>query len=165
MRNFLYGRQFFTMCMTILAGRRATSTGEILIGHNEDAPGRFVMQTHLVRKKRRKPGTKITLEPNLAELELSTTRTNLFWSEASTCSEDYSASAFCDLYVNGHGVVICSNNCADSREASPALTNGGIGYGLRRLVFCAGSSEYRVQPRRKMGLCFQREKLCFRRQG
>ena len=122
------------MCMTILAGRRATSTGEILIGHNEDAPGRFVMQTHLVRKKRRKPNTHITLEPNLAGLELNTTRTNLFWSEASTCSDDYSASAFCDLYVNGHGVVICSNNCAESREDSPDLTDGGIGYGLRRLV-------------------------------
>ncbi|MBQ7219894.1 MAG: C69 family dipeptidase [Synergistaceae bacterium] len=122
------------MCMTILAGRRATSTGEVLIGHNEDAPGRFIMQTHLVSKRRRRPGTHITFEPDLASPELGTTRTNLFWSEAMTCSNDYSDSAFCDLYVNGHGVVICTNNCADSREDSPELTDGGIGYGLRRLV-------------------------------
>ena len=122
------------MCMTILAGRKATQSGEILIGHNEDAPGRFIMQTHIVSKQRRKPNTHITFEPDLAELELSTTRTNLLWSEAQTCSTNYSDSAFCDLYVNGHGVVICSNNCADSREDSPELTNGGIGYGLRRLV-------------------------------
>ena len=122
------------MCMTILAGRKAAQSGEILIGHNEDAPGRFIMQTHLVRKKRRKPGTHITFEPDLAELEQSTTRTNLLWSEARTCSKNYSDSAFCDLYVNGYGVVICSNNCADSREDSPELTDGGIGYGLRRLV-------------------------------
>ena len=122
------------MCMTILAGRKATSTGEILIGHNEDAPGRFIMQTHIVSKKRRKLGTHITFEPDLASPELSTTRINLLWSEAMTCSENYSDSAFCDLYVNGHGVVICSNNCADSREDSPELTDGGIGYGLRRLV-------------------------------
>ena len=128
------GDKFFSMCMTIIAGRKASSTGEVLIGHNEDAPGRFIMQTHLVRKRRRKPGTRITFEPDLASPELWTTRTNLFWSEAMTCSEDYSASAFCDLYVNGHGVVICSNNCADSREDSPSLTDGGIGYGLRRLV-------------------------------
>ena len=122
------------MCMTILAGRKATQSGEILIGHNEDAPGRFMMQTHIVRKKRRKPNTHITFEPNLAPLELSTTRINLLWSEARTYSKNYSDSAFCDLYVNGHGVVICSNNCADSREDSPELTDGGIGYGLRRLV-------------------------------
>ncbi len=122
------------MCMTILAGRKATQSGEILIGHNEDAPGRFVMQTHIVRKQRRKPGTLAAFEPDLSPIELSTTRINLLWAEAKTCSTDYSDSAFCDLYVNGHGVVICSNNCADSREDSPELTNNGIGYGLRRLV-------------------------------
>lgn len=120
--------------MTILVGRRASATGEVLVGHNEDAPGRFTMQTHLVGKKRRRPGTTITFEPDLAKLELSETRTSLFWSEASAYSDDPSVSAFCDLYVNGHGVVICTNNCSDSREASPSLTDGGIGYGLRRLV-------------------------------
>ena len=120
--------------MTILIGRNASKTGEVLIAHNEDAPARFTMQTHLVRKLRRHPQTKITFEPNLSELELNDTRINLFWSEAKTFSDNYSDSAFCDLYVNGHGVVICSNNCAFSREDNPELLNGGIGYGLRRLV-------------------------------
>lgn len=121
-------------CMTILVGKKASSTGEILIGHNEDAPGRFTMQTHLVNKKRRRQGSKIILEPELSELELTATRTSLFWSEAKTFSSDNSDFAFCDFYVNGHGVIICSNNCADSREDNPELQNGGIGYGLRRLV-------------------------------
>ena len=122
------------MCMTILVGKKASTTNEVLVGHNEDAPGDFMMQTHLVNKKRRPPKTKIKFEPDLSEIELFTTRTSLFWSEAKTFSEDYSASAFCDFYVNGHGVVICSNNCAESKEDSPELLNGGIGYGLRRLV-------------------------------
>ena len=126
------GDKLFRMCMTILAGRYATATGEVLVGHNEDAPGRFIMQTHLVKKRRRHPGTKISFELGLSELELYETRTNLFWNEAS-CLDPY-ACAFCDLYVNGHGVVICSNNCAKSREDSPELSDGGIGYGLRRLV-------------------------------
>ena len=121
-------------CMTILVGKKASSTGEVLIGHNEDAPGRFTMQTHLVKKQRRHPGTKIKFEHELSDLSLSTTRTNLFWSEAKTFSNDDSDSAFCDFYVNGHGVIICSNNCADSKEDNPELLNGGIGYGLRRLV-------------------------------
>lgn len=121
-------------CMTILVGKKASATGEILVGHNEDAPGRFTMQTHLVKKKRRPHGTKIKFEPDLAEIELFDTRTNLFWAEAKTFSENYSDSAFCDFYVNGYGVVICSNNCANSKEDNPELLNGGIGYGLRRLV-------------------------------
>ena len=94
-------------CMTILVGKKASATGEVLVAHNEDAPGRFIMQTHLVNKKRRRKGTKIKFEPELSELELNETRTNLLWSEAKTFSKDTSDSAFCDFYVNGHGVVIC----------------------------------------------------------
>ncbi|MBQ7196273.1 MAG: C69 family dipeptidase [Synergistaceae bacterium] len=121
-------------CMTILVGKKASATGEVLVGHNEDAPGRFIIQTHLVKQKRRAPGTKIKFEPGLAELELNENRTSLFWSEAQTVSDNPADSAFCDFYVNGHGVVICSNNCANSKEDNPELLNGGIGYGLRRLV-------------------------------
>ena len=131
---FFVNAKISCACMTVLVGKKASSTGEILIGHNEDAPGRFTMQTHLVKKQRRHPGTKIKFEHELSDLSLSTTRTNLFWSEAKTFSNDDSDSAFCDFYVNGHGVVICSNNCADSKEDNPELLNGGIGYGLRRLV-------------------------------
>ena len=121
-------------CMTILVGRRASATGEVLVGHNEDAPGRFTMQTHLVKKKRRHPETLMKFEPDLSPIELYETRNNLFWAEAKTFSDNHSDSAFCDFYVNGHGVVICSNNCASSREDNPELLNSGIGYGLRRLV-------------------------------
>lgn len=122
------------MCMTILVGSKASSTGEVLVGHNEDAPGRFTMQTHLVHKRHRSSGKTRTFEPYLSAIELFTTRANLFWSEAKNFSDDPSTSAFCDFYANGHGVIICSNNCAYSREDIPELQGGGIGYGLRRLV-------------------------------
>ena len=121
-------------CMTILVGKNASATGEVLVAHNEDAPGRYTMQTHLVSKLRRHQGTSVKFEPSLAELELPQTRTNLFWNEAKTYNPLNPAPSFCDLFVNGSGVVICSNNCADSREDSPDLTDGGIGYGLRRIV-------------------------------
>lgn len=121
-------------CMTILVGKNASDSGEILVGHNEDAPGRFTMQTHLVHKKRRGPGKSQKFEPDLADIDLYETRANLFWSEAKTYSDKFSTSAFCDFYANGHGVVICSNNCACSKEDKPDLYHGGIGYGLRRLV-------------------------------
>ena len=121
-------------CMTILVGKKASATGEVLVAHNEDAPGKFIMKTHLVHAKHRHPGTKIKFEPYCAELELPQAHPALFWSEAKTVSENPADSAFCDFFVNGNGVVICSNNCADSKEDNPELLNGGIGYGLRRLV-------------------------------
>jgi len=130
---FLIPKKSFA-CMTILVGKKASATGEVLVAHNEDAPGRFIMKTHLVRQKHRHPGTKIKLEPYCSELELPENSAALFWSEAKTDSKNPSDSAFCDFYVNGNGVVICSNNCADSKEDKPELLNGGIGYGFRRLI-------------------------------
>ncbi len=121
-------------CMTILVGRKASESGNVLVAHNEDAPGRYTMQTHLVRKLRRHPGTTIKFEPDTAELELNTTRTSLLWSEAKNYNPVNPGPSFCDLYVNGCGVVICSNNCADSKEDNPELLDGGIAYGLRRLA-------------------------------
>ena len=121
-------------CMTVLVGRNASATGEVLVGHNEDAPGRCTMQTHISGKLRRHPGTKSRFEPSLSELELPETRTSLFWSEAKYYDPQNPGPSFCDSFVNGHGVVIVSNNCEFSREDSPELTGGGIGYGLRRIV-------------------------------
>ena len=121
-------------CMTILVGKKASATGEVLVAHNEDAPGRFFMKTHLVHSKHRHPGTKMKFEPYCSELELPEISSPLFWSEAKTFSDNFSDYAFCDFFVNGNGVVICSNNCADSKENNPELFNGGIGYGFRRLI-------------------------------
>ncbi|MBR1486374.1 MAG: C69 family dipeptidase, partial [Synergistaceae bacterium] len=121
-------------CMTILVGKKASATGEVLVGHNEDAPGEFLMKTHLVKPKKRAPGTKIKFEPCCSELELSENVPALYWSEAKTKTENPFDMSFCDFFVNGNGVSICSNNCADSKEDKPDLLNGGIGYGLRVLV-------------------------------
>ncbi|MBQ7170011.1 MAG: C69 family dipeptidase [Synergistaceae bacterium] len=121
-------------CMTVLVGRNASATGEVLVGHNEDAPGRCTMQTHLVGKLRRHPGSKSRFEPSTAELEMPETRTSLLWVEAKYYDRDNPGPSFCDSFVNGYGVVIVSNNCEKSREDSPELTDGGIAWGLRRIV-------------------------------
>ena len=122
------------MCMTILVGKKASSTGEVLIAHNEDAPGRYIMQTHLVKAQHRMPGNFIKFEADMSSLELPEERAGLFWSEAKTFNPESPGPSFCDLYVNSYGVVICTNNCEYSKEDKPKLKNGGIGYGLRRLV-------------------------------
>ncbi len=127
-------------CTTVLVGREASETGEVLVGHNEDSGGRYVMRTHLVPALTRGPG-RVRFEPDRAELPLPEARARLFWSEARPFVADGGAS-FCDFFVNGHGVVLCSDNCTDSREDRPELTDGGVGYGIRRLVAEGARSAY-----------------------
>jgi dipeptidase len=131
------GRAF--ACTTVLVGKNASATGEVLVGHNEDSSGRYVMRTHIVPALSR--GGTIRFEPKAAVLSLPRERPKLFWSEARPFVSDGGAS-FCDLYVNGHGVVLCSDNCGKSREDAPELTEGGIGYGLRRLTAERARSAY-----------------------
>lgn len=132
---FLYPRPC-PACTTVLVGKRASATGEVLVGHNEDSGGRYVMRTHLVSElnRERKPGPKtVRFEPECVALDLPPRRAKLYWSEARSYYTGGGAS-FCDFYINGNGVVVCSDNCGASREDRPGLTGGGVGYGLRRLV-------------------------------
>lgn len=131
--GFCMGAAPARACTTVLVGRDASETGEVLVGHNEDSGGRYVMRSHIVPALTRAPGRTVRFEPDMAELPLPEARTRLLWSEARPFVADGGAS-FCDFFVNGHGVLLCSDNCADSREDRPDLKDGGIGYGLRRLV-------------------------------
>lgn len=128
-------------CTTVLAGKDASETGEVLVGHNEDSGGRYVMRTHFVSDTIRMTKEKIRFEPNAAELALPMESPRLFWSEARPYIPDGGAS-FCDFYVSGYGVVICSDNCGKSKEDKPDLTEGGIGYGIRRMTAERAKSAY-----------------------
>ena len=128
-------------CTTVLVGKDASETGEVLVGHNEDSGGRYVMRTHIVPAAVRQVQETIRFEPNAAELPLPMERPKLFWSEARPYIADGGAS-FCDFYVNGNGVVICSDNCGKPKEDRPDLTEGGIGYGIRRLTAERAKSAY-----------------------
>lgn len=131
-------------CTTVLVGRRASQTGEVIVGHNEDSSGLYVMRTHLVPPVRRGQGRMARFEQDAPELPLPEASAGMLWSEARTCSPG--GSSWCDFFVNANGVVVCSNNCADSREEGPDIGEGGIGYGLRRLVAEeARSAEHAVE--------------------
>jgi dipeptidase len=143
----ILGATFFTAaaafaCTTVLVGKDASETGEVLVGHNEDSGGRYVMRTHIVPERAlRGAAESLRFEPGTALLKLPSERPKLFWSEARPFVPDGGAS-FCDVYVNGYGVVVCSDNCGRSREDNPDLTEGGIGYGVRRLTAELARSAY-----------------------
>lgn len=128
----LWGRPAHA-CMTVLVGRRASENGVVLVGHNEDSRGRYVMLTHMTDPVIRTVPETVRFEPCCAELPLPEASAGLLWSEARRGGKG-GGESYCDLFINRNGVVVCSDNCSDSREDAPDLMDGGIGYGLRRLV-------------------------------
>lgn len=124
------GRAF--ACMTVIAGKDASATGEVLVGHNEDSDGRYVMRSYIVPPASSASAPTMRFEPSSATIDMPSERAGLFWSEARTYYPD--GSSFCDFYINTNGVVICSDSCGVSKEDKPDITDGGVGYGLRRVV-------------------------------
>ncbi len=112
-------------CFTIIAGKNATTDNSVLIAHNEDDRGKniFVYLNKIFSKQKNKKYIKLkrggilpTIKnPNdLLQIEVTNT-------------------PFGDSYFNEHGVVITSNACP-SRENKPELSDGGIGFFLRKII-------------------------------
>ena len=112
-------------CFTLLAGKNATADGSVMLAHNEDGPGRILINWYKSLSGHDDTGTLIVTETAVT-LPQTENINGIFWLEM----PDYS---FSDSYMNEKGVVIASNQCK-SREDNPSLTGGGIGYWLRRLM-------------------------------
>ena len=120
-----HGQEGGFNCFTMVAGQDATADGSVIIAHNEDDHGKNLVNWFRVPRKRHEPGETITLSTG-AEVPQVETTYGYIWLEMPGMK-------FADSYMNEHGVVIASNACA-SREDNPELTDGGIGYWLRRLM-------------------------------
>ena len=116
-------------CSTIIVGKKASATGEVLLGHNEDN-GDNVMVQYKVPAATHKLGELLTFEATCAKIPQVEQTWAYLWSETRA---SWSAS-FSDFFINEWGVAIVSNSMSPSREDKPELTDGGIGYGLRVLI-------------------------------
>jgi len=111
-------------CYTIITGRDASSSGAVTLAHNEDDAGKnFFVDVHRIGKAGEK-GRMIKLKSG-RQLKLSKAFGFLWLQIAGT--------EFADSYINEKGVVIVSNACK-SREDKPSISEGGIGFALRRIV-------------------------------
>jgi len=117
-------------CSAVIVGKKASATGEVLFGHNEDDGGNNVMMQYRVPRATHQPGELLTFEPNCAKIPQVEQTWAYLWSETRA---NWQAS-FSDTFINEWGVAIASDSCANSREDQPDLTNGGIGYGLGHLI-------------------------------
>lgn len=112
-------------CFSIVVGKNASTDGCVIVAHNEDDTAPQIVNHHKVPRHNYPPGSKVTLR-NGGSLEQVQQTWAYLWSEIPGLS-------FSDSYVNEWGVTVASDNCP-SREDRPELTEGGIGYMLRRLV-------------------------------
>jgi len=112
-------------CFSIVVGKNASADGSVIIAHNEDDTAPQLVNHRKVARRRYRPGEQVTLRNGGRLPQVEQTWAYL-WSEMP-------GMLFSDSYVNEHGVSITSDNCP-SREDKPEITDGGIGYMLRRLV-------------------------------
>lgn len=112
-------------CYTIVAGKKATVDGSVLFAHNEDDSGIQLMNLWQVPRQHFKPGEVIKLVRGGIVPQVSQT-----W--AFSWIQDVHQE-FSDFYINEWGVTLASNACG-SKVTDPEVTDGGIGYMLRRIV-------------------------------
>ncbi|NLS93154.1 MAG: hypothetical protein GXX96_13440 [Planctomycetaceae bacterium] len=112
-------------CFSIVVGKDASTDGCVLVAHNEDDSPPQVVNHHKIPRRSHAPGEVVTLR-NGGTLEQVPETWAYLWSEMP--GPDFS-----DSYLNEWGVCVTSDNCP-SRENRGELTDGGIGYMLRRLV-------------------------------
>jgi len=112
-------------CFSIIVGRNASIDGSVLFAHNEDDTSPQVVNWYRVPRLRYPENEKITLAAGGQLPQVAETWSYL-WLEMP-------GMAFSDSYLNEWGVTIASDQCR-SREKKGELTDGGIGYWLRRIM-------------------------------
>lgn len=117
-------------CSTVVVGKAVSATGHIIVGHNEDNGGRIFNPQYYVPPAKHKAGEMITYEPTAAKIPQVAETLGFYWSQ----TLDPNGSSFSDGFVNDAGVVIVSNACTGIYDADQKLKDGGIGYGIRRLM-------------------------------
>lgn len=112
-------------CFSVMVGKDASIDGSVMFAHNEDDGGDQVVNWYKVPAQKHFFNEKIYLKNGGVAGQVGETWDYL-WLEMPEME-------FSDSYMNQWGVTIGSDQCL-SREDNPELTDGGIGYWLRRLM-------------------------------
>jgi dipeptidase len=112
-------------CYSIVVGKNASVDGCVIMAHNEDDGPPQIVNHYKIPRRTYPPGETVKLR-NGGQLAQVRQTWAYIWSQMPDM-------LFSDSYLNEWGVCITSDNCP-SREDKPQITDGGIGYMLRRLV-------------------------------
>ncbi len=113
-------------CFTIIVGKKASADRSVFMAHNEDDAGKNVfVNIHKIAGGKTK-GIQYQRLKNGALVPQAPATIGCLWLQVPGFE-------FADSYLNERGVVVVSNAC-QSRENKGVLTNGGIGFMLRRII-------------------------------
>lgn len=112
-------------CSTIIIGRDASATGSVIVAHNEDDSGNQIVFFYKIPGKDNRKGENVRFKEGAVEPQTSHSYSCLWF--------EMPGQDFADTYVNENGVLVTSNACP-SREIFGEITDGGIGYELRRMI-------------------------------
>ena len=119
-------------CFTVLVGKKASADGAVLFGHNEQNRGRRIINYRYIPRMRYKAGDQVILKNGGTLPQVEETYAILWLQNPGV--------QFGDSYFNEWGVVVSSDACPTREDSNDELmkrgdiTDGGIGYMLRRLV-------------------------------
>ncbi len=116
----LYGQNYD--CYTIAVGKKASKQGVVMVGHNEDDWGNKVVNLFKVPEFNFEKGHLIKLHSGKSIKEEGNTNSYIL---IETTTEEFG-----DVYLNEHGVFICSNSCPSKEDKATGL----LGYQLRHLI-------------------------------
>lgn len=118
-------------CSTLIIGKALSETGNIIVAHNEDNGGRLFDLQHYVPSAKHKDGEMIKFEKNAAAIPQVKETLGFYWTQ--TFVPD--GASFADGFFNDAGVAIATNWCGEIFDADRMeVKDGGIGYGIRRIV-------------------------------
>ena len=119
-------------CTTIVAGKNATATGHVILGHNEDDRGDFEVLHGFVPPRAFRDGARLPAERGRAEIPQVKNTLGFYWSEVKGPS---GSPSFADVFLNERGVAVVSNNGRGKNQSDPSqLVDGGLAWALRRAV-------------------------------
>ncbi|MDO5532690.1 C69 family dipeptidase [Sutterella sp.] len=124
------------MCTSLIVGKAASTTGRVLLGHNEDSGGRVMHQEFWCPGGPHAAGEKLEAEAGRACIPQVPETLGTYWSNMLMMPP---GSSFDQGLANEAGVVMCSNSGGTSfdgelSDEETGLKEGGIGFLLRRAV-------------------------------
>ena len=121
-------------CMTFVVGKKISSTGRVIVGHNEDDWPPFTVNHAILPARTWPEGSVLPASAGCAATIPQVSRTlSCFWSEVKFPQGDLNA----DTFLNEKGVLIVSDSAGSSTERMDdptLLTEGGVRFNLRRTV-------------------------------
>ena len=118
-------------CSTLIIGKAVSETGNIIVAHNEDNGGRLFNMQHYMPPAKHKAGEMLKFEKFAAAIPQVEETLGFYWTQ--TFVPD--GASFADGFFNDAGVAVATNWCGEIFDADRMeVKDGGIGYGIRRLI-------------------------------